>query len=233
GTVQPIRAIAELVHANTRALFHTDAVQAAGTIPIDTEDLGVDLLTLTAHKFYGPKGAGLLFVKRGVELAWQQHGGGQENTRRGGTENVAGIVGMAAALQFADEERDARNAHALALRERLIEGILERTPHANLNGHRNERLPNNVNISFEGVTGETILLALDMLGIEASSGSACSTGSTEPSHVLLALGLSPEAAGGSIRLTVGIHNTIEEIDRTIDAIAETVARVRELSAALR
>lgn len=228
GTIQPISEIAGLVRAHGIP-FHTDAVQAAGALSLDVQQLGVDLLTLSAHKFYGPKAVGLLYVRRGSNVAWQQHGGGQENTRRGGTENSPGIVGMATALRLASEELSARTAHVTALRDRLFEGILERAPDSRANGHRLRRLPNNVNISFAGVAGETILLNLDMLGIAASSGSACSTGSTEPSHVLLALGLDPETAGGSLRLTLGKDTTVAEIDRAIDAVVEAVSRVRELA----
>jgi cysteine desulfurase len=230
GTLQPIRAIADLAHARG-AIMHTDAVQAAGALPLDVDALGVDLLSLSAHKFYGPKGVGLLYVRRRTPLLWQQHGGGQENTRRGGTENTPGVVGMAAALHFATAELVERQTHALALRELLIHELLERIPDARLNGHPTERLPNNVNISFEGVEGETILLNLDMAGVAASSGSACSTGSTEPSHVLTAIGLSPETARGSLRLTVGKDNTRAEMERAIDVIVETVARVREFAVA--
>ena len=230
GTVQPIRQIVEQVRAYRRDIsVHTDAVQTAGALPLDVEALGIDLLSLSAHKFYGPKGVGLLYVRRRTPILWQQHGGGQENTRRGGTENTPGIVGMAAALHLANAELTGRSAHALELRELLIDGLLERIPDARLNGHPTERLPNNVNISFGGVDGETLLLNLDMAGISASSGSACSTGSTEPSHVLTALGLTPESARGSLRLSVGKDNTRAEIERAIDVIVETVARVREFA----
>lgn len=230
GTIQPVRDIATV--ARERGItVHTDAVQAAGSLPLDVNDLGVDLLSLSAHKFYGPKGIGLLYARRHVPIAWQQHGGGQEDARRGGTENVALIVGMAAALMLANAEMEERNAQTRMLRDRLVEGILERVPDARLNGHPEQRLPNNANLSFEGVEGETLLLNLDMLGIAASSGSACSTGSTEPSHVLTAIGLPPELARGSLRLTTGKENTVEQIDRVIDAVVESVARVRALSGA--
>lgn len=230
GAIQPVRDIATV--ARERGItVHTDAVQAAGSLPLDVNDLGVDLLSLSAHKFYGPKGIGLLYARRHVPIAWQQHGGGQEDARRGGTENVALIVGMAAALMLANAEMEERNAQTRMLRDRLVEGILERVPDARLNGHPEQRLPNNANLSFEGVEGETLLLNLDMLGIAASSGSACSTGSTEPSHVLTAIGLPPELARGSLRLTTGKENTVEQIDRVIDAVVESVARVRALSGA--
>ncbi len=229
GTIQPIREIGTLAHERG-ITFHTDAVQAGGILPIDVEDLGVDLLSLSAHKFYAPKGVGLLYVRRETPILWQQSGGAQENNRRAGTENVAGIVGMTVALREAYRQRDDRYAHLLALRERLLDGILERIPGSHLNGDRNERLPNNVNVSFAGVEGETILLNLDMHGIAASSGSACTTGSTEPSHVLTAIGLSPSLANGSVRLTLGKDNTPAHVDRAIDVLAETVTRLRKISA---
>ena len=230
GTIQPIAEIGKLAH-RYGILFHTDAVQAAGTLPLDVERLHVDLLSLSAHKFYAPKGVGLLYVRQGTKLLWQQNGGSQESNRRAGTENVPGIVGMATALELAYAEREERNAHLLALRDRLIDGILQRIPDARLNGDREQRLPNNVNVSFEGIDGETILLNLDMHGIAASSGSACTTGSTEPSHVLLAIGLTPEQARSSIRLTLGKDNTEQEIDRTLDVLEETVTRLRRLTSA--
>lgn len=229
GTIQPIREIGSLAHERG-ITFHTDAVQAGGILPIDVEELGVDLLSLSAHKFYAPKGVGLLYVRRETPILWQQSGGAQEGNRRAGTENVAGIVGMTVALRDAYRERDGRYAHLRALREQLLTGILERIPGTHFNGDRSERLPNNVNVSFEGVEGETILLNLDMHGIAASSGSACTTGSTEPSHVLTAIGLSPSLANGSIRLTLGKDNTPEHVDRAIDVLAETVIRLRKISA---
>lgn len=230
GTIQPIREIARLCRKRG-ITFHTDAVQAAGTLPLDVEKLGVDLLSVSAHKFYGPKGVGFLYVRSGTPILWQQHGGAQESNRRAGTENVPGIVGMAYALELAYEELEERNARIQALRDRLIDGILSRIPDARLNGDRERRLPNNVNVTFEGVDGETLLLNLDLHGIAASSGSACTTGSTEPSHVLLAIGLTPEQARSSIRLTLGKDNTPEEIERTLDVLAETVTRLRSLARA--
>ena len=228
GTIQPISDIAAIARAHGITM-HTDAVQAAGALTRDVEQLGVDLLSLSAHKFYAPKGVGLLYVRRGTRIAWQQHGGGQENARRAGTENVPGIVGMAAGLSLAVEEMDGRNSHAIALRDRLIDGILERVPDARLNGHPGLRLPNNVNLSFDGVEGESILLDLDMHGIAASSGSACATGSTEPSHVLRAIGLPEHLAQGSLRLTVGKDNTTTEIDRAIEVVSCSIQRLREMS----
>lgn len=229
GTIQPIAEIAAIAREHNIPV-HTDAVQAAGALPLDVDELGVDLLSLSAHKFYAPKGVGLLYVRRGTRLAWQQLGGGQEYARRAGTENVPGIVGMAAGLTLADREMAKRNDHNRILRDRLIEGILENTPDSRLNGDRKRRLTNNVNVSFSGVEGESILLDLDMHGIAASSGSACATGSTEPSHVLRALGISEDLAQGSLRLTVGKDNTLEEIERAISTVTTSVRRLREMSA---
>src|SRR5690606_11875398 len=183
----------------------------------------------SAHKFYGPKGVGLLYVRRQTPILWQQSGGAQENNHRAGTENVAGIYGMAVALQRAYQEREARTAHVQALRDRLIEGLTTRIPGTRLNGDREQRLPNNINVSFEGVEGETMLLNLDMHGIAASSGSACTTGSTEPSHVLTAIGLPPALATSSIRLTLGKDTTAEEIDRAVEVLADKSARLRTLA----
>ena len=229
GTIQPVQEIARIAREHG-VTMHTDAVQAAGALPLDVETLGVDLLSLSAHKFYAPKGVGLLYVRRGTKVAWQQLGGGQENARRAGTENVPGIIGMAAGLTNAFDEMESRNSHNRFLRNRLIERILEQVPDASLNGHPDHRLPNNVNISFTGVEGESILLDLDMHGIAASSGSACATGSTEPSHVLRAIGVSEELAQGSLRLTVGKDNTTAEIDRAADVVAGSVQRLREMKA---
>lgn len=228
GTIQPVREITALTKGRG-IVVHTDAVQAVGAIPVDVEALGVDLLTLSAHKFYGPKGVGALYVRPGTPMVWQQHGGGQEDTRRGGTENVALIVGMAAALALACHEMSERSVRMMALRDRLIDGLLERVPRSRLNGHATLRLPNNANVSFEEVDGEAMLLSLDLLGIAASSGSACSTGSTEPSHVLRAIGLDDEMAQGSLRLTVGKDTTIEEVERAVEAVDATVGRMRALA----
>lgn len=228
GTIQPIQEIAAL--ARQRGItMHTDAVQAAGSLPLDVRELGVDLLSLSGHKFYGPKGIGALYVRTQTPMLWQQSGGSQEHHHRAGTENVAGIVGMAAALSRSFELLDERTSHILALRERLIDGLLTRIPGVTLNGDRERRLPNNVNVSFEGIEGETVLLNLDMHGIAASSGSACTTGSTEPSHVLTALGIAPELVSGSLRLTLGKDNTEAEIDRTIDVLDRTISHLRSLS----
>ena len=228
GTIQPIADLSRLVH-ESGALFHTDAVQAAGALPLSVEELGVDLLTLSAHKFYGPKGVGLLYIREGVTVSPLVVGGGQERALRAGTENVPGIVGMAAALQIAVEERDERNERDRRLRDRLMEGLLERVPDSFVNGDLAHRLPNNLNVGFSGVDGESVLLDLDLNGIAASSGSACASATNEPSHVLRAIGLDEIGADGTLRLTVGRSNTAEQIDRVIDVIASSVERVRALS----
>jgi cysteine desulfurase len=230
GAVQPLAAIGALARARGIP-FHTDAVQAAGALPLKVDELGVDLLSLSAHKFYGPKGIGVLYVRRGTPIAWQQTGGGQEGGRRGGTENVPLAVGLAAALEKVERLRPAYVAHCAALRDRLWEGIRAALPDAALNGPADpaRRLPNNLNLALPGVQGETVLLGLDMQGVAASAGSACTTGNSEPSHVLRAMGLSEERCRASLRFTVGRDNTPAEIDDAVDVLAETVARVRELA----
>ena len=233
GTIQPISEIAALVKQRARELdrtivMHTDAVQAAGFLEVDIRKLGVDMLSLSAHKFYGPKGAGVLCVRRGTPFMPQQLGGGQERERRSGTESIPGIVGTASALELADSEREKTSRHCIFLRDRLIQGIQERIPQAHLNGHPTLRLPNNVNFSFEHVEGEPVLLGLDMAGIAASSGSACSSGSLEPSHVLLALGQSADLARGSLRLTLGKDNTEEEVEHLLSVLVDLVSRLREM-----
>lgn len=227
GTIQPIRELAAVARSHG-AMFHTDAVQAAGALPLSVDELGVDLLTLSAHKFYGPKGTGLLYMRNGVRLQPLIVGGGQERALRSGTENVPGIVGLAMALQIATDEQAEWVAHDRDLRDRLAEGLLERIPEAVIHGDRERRLPNNLNVGFEGVDGESILLDLDLNGIAASSGSACASATNEPSHVLLAIGLDEQEADGTLRLTVGRSNTREQIDRTIEVIVSAVERVRSL-----
>jgi cysteine desulfurase len=233
GSIQPIGEIGAIAK-RYGVTFHTDAVQAAGALGLMVDELQVDLLALSAHKFYGPKGVGILYVRRGTPIAFQQHGGGQEGGRRGGTENVAGITGLAVALQQADRHRDEVNQHNAELRDQLWFGLQQELPDIELNGPADwsRRLPNNLNVSIPGVQGETMLLSLDMQGIAASAGSACTTGNSEPSHVLRAIGLTDEQARASLRFTVGKGNTAEEIDDTIQVMAETVARVRELSASV-
>ena len=193
----------------------------------------MDLLSLSAHKFYGPKGAGVLYVRRGVTFWPQQHGGGQERGRRAGTENVPGIVGLAKALELAEQNRPQYVAHCQALRDRLIQGVLERIPGAVLTGHPTQRLPNNASFCLEGIDAESLLLMLDRRGVCASSGSACTSGSLEPSHVLLAMGIQSPLALGSLRLTVGLDNTPEQIDRALDILVESVQKLRALTPAAR
>jgi cysteine desulfurase len=230
GAIQPIEKIAAVAHDRGVPL-HTDAVQAAGTLPLDVDTLGVDLLSLSAHKFYGPKGVGLLYVRRGTPLDFQQKGGGQEQGRRGGTENVPGIVGLGMALERADGWRDAYAEHCARLRDRLAVGLFAAIPDATLNGPAEPsiRLPNNLNVTVPGIQGETLLLSLDVLGVAASAGSACTTGNTEPSHVLRAMGLSDDACRSALRFTIGRANSEEQIDDAIDALVESVARVRSLA----
>ena len=233
GTIQPVADIARLVKERAASLeraivTHTDAVQAPGFLDLDVKRLGVDMLSLAAHKFHGPKGVGILYIKRGTPWLPQQLGGSQERERRSGTENVAGICGMAKALEIADSERAAVSAHCAGLRDRIIRGIQDAIPRAHLNGHPTRRLPNNVNFSFEQVEGEPILLGLDMAGICASSGSACSSGSLEPSHVLLALGQSADLAHGSLRLTLGRGNTGAEVDYLLATLGKLVNRLRQM-----
>ena len=232
GGIQPVAEIGRM--ARQRGIpFHVDAVQGAGLLPLRVDDLGCDLLALSAHKFYGPKGVGLLYVRRGTPILWQQDGGGQEGGRRGGTENVPGIVGLAAALTKAEAQRPAYAAHCTALRDRLEGGILAAIPDATVNGPTDpaRRLPNNLSVAVPGVQGETVLLNLDMQGVAASAGSACTTGNSEPSHVLLAMGLGEERCRESLRFTVGRSNTVDQIDETVEILAETVSRVRELAGA--
>jgi len=233
GTIEPITEIVTAVkEKRPDILVHTDAVQTVGHIPVDVQALGVDLLSFSAHKFYGPKGVGGLFVRKGVRLLPQLTGGGQERNRRSGTENVAGIVGMAKALELAVAEMPMELPRLQALRDELIEGVLSHIPDSRLNGHPRKRLPHNANFSFRGVEGETLLLQLDMHGIAASSGSACTSGSLEPSHVLLALGLSHEWALGSLRLTLGRFTTREHIQRVLAVLPPIVEKLRALTAAV-
>lgn len=232
GTIQPIAEIARAVkQRNPKTILHTDAVQAAGAIDVRPDILGVDLLSLTAHKIYGPKGAGLLYQRRRTPLEPQTLGGGQEEERRAGTENVAAAAGLAAALQLAEHERPKRAAHARNLRDQLWRELQERLHPVRLNGPHDfdQRLPNNLHLCFPGVEGESILLQLDIEQIAASSGSACSTGSTEPSHVLTAIGVDPDTAHSALRLTVGQSTTEADIERTATALPQIIARLRALA----
>ena len=227
GTVEPIAEIGALCREKG-ILFHTDAVQAAGHLPIDVVKEHIDLLSLSAHKFHGPKGAGVLFARKGIPLQNLFYGGAQERGRRPGTENLPAIVGMAAAFEEALAGMEARRAQVTALRDRLMEG-LGQIPHSLLNGHPVQRLPGNVSFCFEGIEGESLLLLLDDKGVEASSGSACTSGSLDPSHVLLALGRPHEIAHGSLRLTLSHENTEEEVEHIIRSVTEVVAYLRSIS----
>lgn len=228
GTVEPVAEIGALARERG-ILFHTDAVQAVGQVPVDVQAMKVDLLTLSAHKFNGPKGVGALFVRRGTPLAPLYDGGGQEQSLRPGTENVAGIAGLARALELAVEELPEKSGRLLALRRRLTEGLLKMEDTA-LNGHPSLRLPGNVNVSFDYIEGEALLLGLDLEGIAASSGSACTSGSLEPSHVLLAMGVDHRLARGSLRLTLGRGNDDASVDRLFTVLAPLVERLRKMSA---
>ena len=228
GAIQPIKAIGEITRKHG-VLFHCDAVQAAGSIPVDVRELGVDLLSISAHKFYGPKGVGALYIRKGVRLENLIHGGHQERGKRAGTENVAGIVGMAKALDLAIANMDQYAGKIRKLRDRARDLILSRIPHVRLNGPVENRLPGNLNLSFQFIEGESLLLMLDMKGIKASSGSACSSGSLDPSHVLMAIGLSHEIAHGSLRLTFGESNTESDVGYLVDCLEEIVARLRTMS----
>jgi cysteine desulfurase len=228
GVIQPITELATICRERG-VLFHTDAVQVPGQLSLDVNALGVDLLSLTAHKFYGPQGVGLLYLRRGTPLVSQINGGAQERRRRAGTENIAGIVGLAKALTIAESERTTHASRLRALSERLIDGVLTRIPQSWLNGDRESRLPSIVNLGFACIETESLLLLLDQRGICASSGSACTSGSLEPSHVLLAMGLSPEEANGSIRFSLGKQTTDEQIDIVLDLLPDLVAQLRTVT----
>jgi cysteine desulfurase len=233
GSIQPMSSISDVVRQESdrrekKIVMHTDAVQAAGYLDLNVRELGVDLLSLSSHKFHGPKGVGLLYVKRGTPFEPQMTGGGQERERRSGTENVPGIVGMAHALRLATDEREELSARLTPMRDRIIEGLQRDLDRVRLNGHPTRRLANNVNISFENVEGEPILLGLDLAGICASSGSACSSASLEPSHVLLAIGLDADLAQSSLRVTLGRDNTDSDIDYLLSVLPDLVARLRQM-----
>lgn len=228
GTIQPIKEIGQIAKEH-KIYFHTDAVQAVGNVKIDVKDENIDLLSLSAHKIYGPKGVGVLYIKNGVKLESLIAGGGQERRKRAGTENVPGIVGLGKAIEIAYENLEESNNHLLELRERLINKIEQTIPYIRLNGHRTKRLPGNVNFCFEYIEGESLLLSLDMIGVAASSGSACTSGTLDPSHVLLAIGLPHGIAHGSLRLSLGSFNTAEEIDYVVENLAVIVERLRKMS----
>ena len=228
GTIEPIKEIGEIAHRHG-ILFHTDAVQAFGQIPIHVDEMNIDMLSASGHKLNGPKGIGFLYIKKGLKLKSFIHGGQQERGRRAGTENVPGIVGIAKACEIAMAEMEERMKKETELRDYLIERILKEIPYTRLNGHSKKRLPNNVNISFQFVEGESILIMLDMAGICASSGSACTSGSVDPSHVLLAIGLPHEIAHGSLRLTIGYENTKEEMDTVVDNLKRIITNLRNMS----
>lgn len=228
GTIMPIPEIAAVCHEKG-VLFHTDAVQAAGHVPIDVKAMGIDMLSISGHKFHGPKGVGVLYERKGIRLPSYIIGGEQEKGRRAGTENVAGIVGLGEALELAVTNMSETSARMTRMRDRLIEGIEATIPEVKLNGHRTKRLPNNVNFSIKYIEGESILLMLDMAGIAASSGSACTSGSLDPSHVLLALGLTHEVAHGSVRMTLGDDTTDEDIDYVLETLPKVAHRLRAMS----
>lgn len=228
GTIEPIKEIGEIAHEHG-IIFHTDAVQAYGQVPIDVDEYHIDMLSASGHKLNGPKGIGFLYIRTGLKLRSFVHGGAQERSRRAGTENVTGIVGLAKAVEIAFATMEERTKKEAAMRDHLIDRLLAEVPYARLNGHRTKRLPNNVNISFQFIEGESMLIMLDMKGICASSGSACTSGSLDPSHVLLAIGLPHEIAHGSLRMTLGEENTMEEMDYVADQIKEIVTKLRAMS----
>lgn len=228
GTIMPIAEIGKIAK-EAGVLFHTDAVQAVGNVPIDVKAMNIDMLSLTGHKFHGPKGAGALYVRKGVKLKSFITGGAQERMRRAGTENVPGIVGLGKAIEMATADIEAKQKKLTTIRDTYIKKVLERVPYSRLNGHPTQRLAGNANISFEFIEGEGLLLSLDMKGISASSGSACTSGSLDPSHVLLAIGLKHEQAHGSLRTSFGEDNTLEDVDYIVDSVAEIVERLRQMS----
>lgn len=228
GTIEPIAELGAIARKH-KIPFHTDAVQAIGHVPIDVKAQNIDLLSLSAHKFYGPKGVGVLYIRKGTKIDNLIHGGGQERRRRAGTENIAGIVGLGKAIELVTADIEGHNKKIRALRDRLLNGILAKIPNAYLNGHPERRLPGNINISFEFIEGESMLLWLDDEGICASTGSACTSGSLEPSHVLLATGLPVEISHGSLRLTLGDVNTDADVDFVLEVLPKVVTRLREMS----
>ena len=228
GTIQPLREIGEIAHKHG-VLFHTDAVQAFAHIPLNVDEMHIDMLSASGHKIHGPKGIGVMYIRKGVKILSFMHGGAQERRRRAGTHNVPGIVGMGKAVEIAAEHMEEQGKEIAKMRDYLIEQVLEKIPHARLNGHKTNRLPNNANFCFRFIEGEGMLILLDQAGIYGSSGSACTSGSLDPSHVLLAIGLPHEIAHGSLRLTLSEETTKEDIDYTVDKLAEIIARLRSMS----
>lgn len=228
GTIQPVKEIGEIAHKHG-ILFHTDAVQAFGQVPINVDELNIDMLSASAHKLNGPKGIGFLYIRKGLKLRSFVHGGAQERRRRAGTENVPGIVGFGKAVEIAMATMEERTKKEIELRNHLMERILAEVPFVRVNGDKKLRLPNNANFSFQFIEGESLLIMLDMKNICGSSGSACTSGSLDPSHVLLAIGLPHEIAHGSLRLTLGHENTMEEMDYVVDSVKEIVAKLRSMS----
>ena len=228
GTIEPIKELAQIAHRHG-ALFHSDCVQAMPYIKIDVKELGVDMMSMSAHKFYGPKGVGALYIRNGVKLDKLICGGGQERSQRGGTTNTPLVVGMAEALKISAEEMESNNKHIAELRDRFVDRVMKEIPYVRFNGNREHRVPSVANFSFEFVEGEGILMLMDFNGIAVSSGSACSSGSLDPSHVLLAMGVPVEVSHGSIRFSFGKDNTMEEVDYTVDKLKDTVAKLREMS----
>ena len=230
GTIQPIKEIGAIAKEHG-IYFHTDAVQAVGHVKIDVKEMNIDLLSLSGHKLCAPKGIGAIYIKKGVTIHPLIHGGAQEKRKRAGTENIAGIVGLGKAIELANEEMEKNTEYLIFLRDKLINGILEKVPYSKLNGHPKDRLPGNCNFSFDFIEGESMLLLLDSTGIAASSGSACSAGSSDPSHVLLAIGLSHEKAHGSLRMTLEHDNTEKEVEIVLQELPAIIAKLREMSPA--
>ena len=228
GSIQPIKEIGEIAHKHG-VLFHTDAVQAFGQVPINVDEMNIDMLSASGHKINGPKGIGVMYIRKGVKILSFIHGGAQERKRRAGTLNVPGIVGIGKAAEIAKNTMAERSAKEISLRDHLIDRILAEIPYVRLNGDRHDRLPNNVNVCFRYIEGESMLILLDQLGVCASSGSACTSGSLDPSHVLLAIGLPHEIAHGSLRLTLSEKNTMEEIDFVVDELKKIIERLRSMS----
>lgn len=232
GTIQPVKEIGDIAR-EAEVYFHTDAVQTTGHIPVDVNELGINLLSISAHKLYGPKGIGALFIRKGTRINPLIHGGEHEKRKRAGTENVPCIIGFGKAVELARQEMDEERPRLTSLRNRLIQGLMERIEHTRLNGHPENRLPNNINISVDFIEGESMVLNLDLEGISTSTGSACSSSSLEPSHVLAAIGLPPEQAHGSLRLTLGRFTTSDDIDRVLDVLPRIIARLRAMSPLLK